>query len=229
MSGRLFISDSRSTAYQWAFRPRMTRRTGLPSRRASTDRDRVDLCFREVPPRRATPVPFEKSAMPSPRREQPIYQGPRASHGTHPVRDRPSRRIASARTPLGTSQHWMAAIVMAGGGPEAPGRMQGSLVEGPLPARGRHRGFFGRGRMVAAEADVRAGTSSTRSRSVSACPRRGLGRRRTTAVRRARLGDALNGWASILDVRCSFRGGVGSRRPMNVADSRNGPQSCDSC
>jgi hypothetical protein len=73
---------------------------GPPARLASTDRDQVDAVPRRHPAVRPLSC-FQKTRMPSPRRQQPIYQGPRASCDTRPVRDRPSRRIAPARTGLG--------------------------------------------------------------------------------------------------------------------------------
>ena len=88
-------------------------------------------------------LPPSRFRDPVPSREQPGYQGKRGSGGTHPVRDQPSRRISPARTAFGMSHHWMAAIVTAGGGPEASGRMPEILGRAAAAGAGTGSRFFG--------------------------------------------------------------------------------------
>jgi hypothetical protein len=121
---------------------------------------RVDVCpadFRAVAP----PSCSLKTAMPSPRRERPIYQGKHASRGSHPVRDRPSRRSASARTESGD--------VAKPDGCDRDGRRrtggdrQDAWILGRQDAAGEGTGsrFFRTGRMAGAEVEGCRGTSST--------------------------------------------------------------------
>ena len=81
----------------------------------------------------------------------------------------------------GSSQNRMVVIVTAGGGPEASGRMRQALGSEAAAGEETASAFFGTGRVVATEADVCAGTSSTRSRSVRVCPRSRLGEREMIA------------------------------------------------
>ncbi len=62
----------------------------LRRRPAFTDRDQVDDVPGPTSCLAAAIVPSPKTRMPSPRRQQPIYQGTPSSCPIHPVRDRPS-------------------------------------------------------------------------------------------------------------------------------------------
>jgi hypothetical protein len=142
---------------------------------ASTDRDRVDVCPCGSPRHHATMVPLEKTAIPSPRRKQPIYQGQRASR----------RQPSGPRSAVAAHRFRRDGVgdVAKLDGCDRDGRRrtggdrQDARILGRSAAAGEGTGsrFFRRGRIVASEVDAGAGTSSTRSRSGEVGPRQGVG------------------------------------------------------
>jgi hypothetical protein len=142
---------------------------------ASTDRDQVDAVPLRIPGPVRHHLPVKESGC------RPLAGSNRSTKGSvlpaAPIGFGCGRRGASlSHEPCRwMSQHGMAAVVTAGGGPEATGRMPKILGRAAAAGAGTGSRFLGTDRMAAAEVDAGAGTSSTRSRSVDVCPRRGLG------------------------------------------------------
>ena len=132
-----------------------------------TDRDQVDDVPGLPSTSAATIRSVPKNRIPSPRRQQPLYQGSLASCRSPPVRVRPSRSQPSgfATSPMRP---------MRRNGRSRTGWLLHEArvprLTGLLPARGSHPHFF-RSRMVAARrAEGSRGTASTRLRSVEGGP-----------------------------------------------------------
>jgi hypothetical protein len=108
------------------------------------------MCQDRHPPPPPPSCLSQKTRMPSPRRQHPLYQGSLASCTIHPVRLRPSRSRPSsfATSPNAVRAGAMRRDVRSRSG-WLPARGTRSLVDRSLPAGGRHPHFF-RSRMVAA-------------------------------------------------------------------------------
>jgi hypothetical protein len=111
--------------------------TSLPAP-ASTDRDQVDDVPGLISATGTLIVPTPKIRIPSPRRQQPRYQGSLASCPIHPVRLRPSRpQVPGAgRTPKGPCAR-RAAVLTSGQGRQSRVRSSGRMQGTTLRLRGR--------------------------------------------------------------------------------------------
>jgi hypothetical protein len=110
-----------------------------------TDRDQVDDVPGHASASAATLVPSEKRGWPSPRRQQPVYQGPDASCRAPPplpVRDRASPRQSSGTAACEIRPRAKEATRRPVTDRPSPVGRQGSLAEPLLPARGRPSAFF---------------------------------------------------------------------------------------
>ncbi len=121
-------------------------RTRFPAQTCLTDRDHVDDVPGQASASAAAIMPLRKTRMPSPRRQQRIYQGPDApcrSPRSPPVRDRTSWGQSSSEAGFSEARRCGMDVTrrpVADRPSRAGGRR--SLAERLLPARGRPSAFL---------------------------------------------------------------------------------------